>query len=91
MSATTRAKQSGFGDGFLTFNSASPRLHITSDDPEFDPIILSHWKAEGYNVSYLPCNVDDVKAYKQELARLPEELELGESFAIVGMLLPSFS
>lgn len=60
-----------------------PRLHITADDPEFDPIIISHWKQEGFDVTYLPFG-GDVKAYRQQLATLPEDLELGEYYGLIG-------
>lgn len=79
----TAAQASGLGEGFLKFNSMPPRLHVTSDDPEFDPIILAHWKQEGFDTTYLPYTGDE-KTYRQKLARLPDELELGESFAIIG-------
>lgn len=61
-----------------------PRLHITSDDPEFDPVLLSHWKAEGFDATYLQYK-GDPKAFKNTIFGLSEELELGESFAMVGM------
>jgi len=56
---------------------------VTSDDPEFDSIILSHLKQEGFDATYIPFK-GNVKAYKNELAHLPDDLELGESFAIIG-------
>jgi len=65
--------------------SMPPKVYITSDDPEFDPIILSHLKQEGFDTTYLPYN-GNVKGYKSQLAHLPDELELGESFAIIGEL-----
>jgi hypothetical protein len=30
------------------------RLYLTADTPSFDSILLSHWKSEGFNVTYLP-------------------------------------
>jgi len=60
-----------------------PKVHVTSDDPEFDTIILSHLRQEGFEVHYFPYN-GNVKEYKNALAHLPDDLELGESFAIIG-------
>jgi len=67
--------------------SSPPRVIVSSDDPEFDAIILSHLKDEGFKAIYMPFD-GNVKAYKNELAHLPDALELGESFAIIGT--PSF-
>lgn len=90
---------SGPGSGFLNFNrfvqiqsemqhthgfSSPPRVIVSSDDPEFDPIILSHLKDEGFTAIYIPFD-GNVKAYKNQLAHFPDSLELGESFAIIGM------
>ena len=100
MSGAT-AQSSGMGPGFLKFNrfggfqtwrwtnaeiySLPPRLHITSDDPEFDPELLSHWKEEGFDVTYFPYDGNQ-KAYKQKLAHLADDIELGESYALIGKL-----
>ena len=63
---------------------------MTSDDPEFDSIILSHLKQEGFDATYIPFK-GNVKAYKNELAHLPDDLELGESFAILGTDIPGMA
>lgn len=62
--------------------SAPPRLHITSDDTEFDPQILRSLAAEGFSVSYLPCT-EDRKTYRTALRHLGDDLELGEKYAIL--------
>lgn len=59
-----------------------PRLHITSDDTEFDSHILHSLRAEGFSVSYLPCT-QDRKAYRNALRHLGDDLELGEKYAIL--------
>ncbi|GAB7355432.1 hypothetical protein MBLNU459_g5942t1 [Dothideomycetes sp. NU459] len=59
-----------------------PRLHITSDDPEFDAVILDHWKQEGFDATYFPYNGDN-KAYKSHLQHLADDIELGESYALI--------
>ena len=64
--------------------SAPARVIVTSDDSEFDVIILSHLKDEGFDAIYMPFS-GNVKAYKDKLAHLPDDLELGESFAIICM------
>jgi len=55
---------------------------VTSDDPEFDPTILSHLRQEGFDAQYLAYG-GDPKAYKHELTSSAETLELGEYFAII--------
>lgn len=59
-----------------------PRLHITSDDTEFDSHILHSLRAEGFQVSYLPCT-QDRGAYRNILRHLGDDLELGEKYAIL--------
>lgn len=63
--------------------SLPPRLHVTADDNDFDPTIMRHFREEGFDVTYLPYG-NDVKAYKNDLKHLADDLELGESYAIVG-------
>ncbi|KAF2173815.1 hypothetical protein M409DRAFT_62064 [Zasmidium cellare ATCC 36951] len=70
------------GTGFLKFNSLPPRLHLTADDDDFDPTLLAHFHSEGYDVTYLPLGAGG-KPYRNELAHLADDLELGESYAIV--------
>lgn len=60
-----------------------PRLVLTAEDDEFDPLIIQHWKEEGFEVSYLPFT-GQRKEYIRELDHLPDPLELGEKYAIVG-------
>lgn len=59
-----------------------PRLHIAADDDEFDPLILQHWKEEGFDVTYLPYD-GNARAFKTELSHLADDLELGESYALI--------
>ncbi|USW56104.1 Putative NTF2-like domain superfamily protein [Septoria linicola] len=70
--------------GFLRLNNGlPPRLHITADDDEFDDELLHHFRTEGFDVTYLPYNHTNPKAYITELKHLADDLELGESYAIV--------
>lgn len=62
-----------------------PRLHVTADDDvaNFDPLILQHFRDEGFDVTYLPYDPQNHKAYTNELKHLHDDLELGENYAIV--------
>lgn len=60
-----------------------PRVFLTSDDPEFDEIILDYWKQEGFLAKYFPYSGDG-KALKYWLQHVADELEVGESFALIG-------
>ena len=66
-----------------TANSRPPRLYVTADDDEFDGTILQHLREEGFDVSYLPMG-SNVKAYKDKLRHLADDLELGENYAVIG-------
>ena len=61
------------------------KVVITSKDEEFDPVIIQNWKAEGFHVSYLPFT-SSREDYVHSLQHLADSFELGEHFAIVGML-----
>ena len=64
---------------------AQPRLVITAERDDFDQISLQNWRAEGFEVSYLPFT-GSRKDYVYSLQHLADPLELGENFAIVGLL-----
>lgn len=70
----------------FSWDNLSPKLVITSKSPDFDPISISHWREEGFAVTYLPCD-DDAKAFRSKLSHLAEPLELGDKYAIVGTVL----
>lgn len=73
----------------------SPRhLILVSDTPEPDERILHRFQAEGFDVQYLSfsCSGDpdrDRKHLENTVHLREDELEAGERYAIVGMLLPS--
>lgn len=67
----------------FSWHHLSPRLVLTSNSPDFDPISISHWKEEGFAVAYLPYD-SDAKAYRNSLQHLADPLELGDKYAIVG-------
>ena len=63
-----------------------PRLVLTGDDPEFDPVTISNFKDEGFDVSYLQFD-GNKKEYVRELDHLADPLELGEKWALICVLL----
>ena len=62
-----------------------PRLVLTAEDESFDATTIQDWKDEGFQVTYLPFT-GPRKQYERDLHCLPEPLELGEKYAIVGWL-----
>ena len=62
-----------------------PKLVITAQDDEFDQVTIQNWRAEGFEVSYLPF-IGSREDYVHCLQHLADPLELGEDFAIIGML-----
>ncbi|KAF2757017.1 hypothetical protein EJ05DRAFT_477241 [Pseudovirgaria hyperparasitica] len=68
--------------GWLSFNSSSPRLYITSEDVEFDLSVLEAWKKEGFMVEYLPMG-NGGRAYREKLESLGRGLGVGEKYAII--------
>jgi len=79
-----RRRMRGSGRIHLTWNAVLPRLVITSDTTDFDRTTLSHFQAEGFQLSYLPYDGDH-KDYHNKLQHLQDPLELGDKYAIVGM------
>ena len=64
---------------------ARPKVVIAAEDYEFDGKIIQNLRAEGFEVSYLPF-VGSRKDYVHSLQQLPDRLELGDDYAIVGLL-----
>ena len=66
---------------------ARPKLVITAEGDSFDQITFQKWRAEGFELAYLPFthSLDD---YLHSLQHLADPLEVGENFAIVGSLAP---
>ena len=62
-----------------------PKLVITAQDDEFDQVTIQKWRAEGFEVSYLPFT-GSREDYVHYLKHLADPLELGEEFAIIGTL-----
>ena len=64
---------------------ARPKVVITAEDDEFDQVTIQNWIAEGFEISYLPFT-GSREDYIHHLQHLADPLELGETFAIIGML-----
>lgn len=62
-----------------------PKVVITAEDYDFDRNIIENWRAEGFEVSYLPF-VGSRKDNIHSLQHLSDRLELGDDYAIVGLL-----
>lgn len=71
-------------------DSMPPRLHVTGEDNSPDPLIIKYFKEEGFDVTYLPFGKGG-KDYRDRLKHLQDDLELGESYAIVGTSLRLFT
>ncbi|KAK6078074.1 dienelactone hydrolase [Seiridium cupressi] len=71
--------------GFLSddFPKTPPKLYITSEDDDFDLATVNEWRAEGFNVEYLPMGKGG-KEYKLRLDGL-RKVGLGpcENFGII--------
>ena len=63
---------------------ARPKVVITAQDYEFDRATIQNWRAEGFEVSYLPF-IGSREDYVHRLQHLADPLDLGEDFAIIGM------
>jgi hypothetical protein len=69
----------------LTSETASPRVVLTAADTFFDQDTVQLWQDEGFHVIYLPCT-GTRKEFEQRLQLTADSLELGEKYAIVGLL-----
>ena len=63
-----------------------PRVHVTSDDGDFDLEFLSHLQAEGFETTYIPLlppKSNPTKLDLTPLRHIADDLEHGESYAII--------
>jgi hypothetical protein len=58
----------------------APLLVLTSPSPTFDPIVISHWREEGFNVLYK--HFTDARASISSIESSSEDLEDGEKYVI---------
>ena len=61
----------------------TPRVVLSSTSESFDPLIVRHWREEGFSISYLPSN-SNVQDYIRGLTIIADGLDLGEQFAVIG-------
>ncbi|KAJ5635600.1 uncharacterized protein N7484_008913 [Penicillium longicatenatum] len=71
------------------------RLILISDTPEFDPEIIRRFRAEAFDVEYLPfmCTGDaekDRKTLENKVHMREDDLETGERYAIVAYNRPAY-
>ncbi|KAF1949263.1 hypothetical protein CC80DRAFT_484611 [Byssothecium circinans] len=71
------------GPGFLAFNSRPPRIWLTAPSVDAPERALLDWRDEGYDITHLPYNPNDHANYLRTLKTLHNDLNLGESYAIV--------
>lgn len=65
-------------------SSKPPKLRLTGDEDEPDPLLIRQFSSEGFDVTYVPYGQGG-KVYREKLKNLADDLELGESYAIVCM------
>lgn len=70
------------GSGFLKFNTGTPRVWLTSASEPSERTLLA-WKEEGFDARYLPYDSVNGPAYLRSLKHLHEDLNLGESYALI--------
>jgi len=66
----------------------APKVYVTADDDDFDTLDIQHLREEGFDARYLSFGQGG-KAYRDILRHQADDLELGENYAIVGMLVAS--
>ncbi|KAF2269084.1 hypothetical protein CC78DRAFT_487368 [Lojkania enalia] len=69
--------------GFLSFNSRPPTICLTAPTPHPPEALLASWKAEGFNVNYMPYSPLEHDTYIKALKNLHNNLALGEQYAII--------
>lgn len=60
----------------------APRLVIAANSQSFDPVIISHWEEEGFEVRFEPVR-DDSRSSIRSIESIGDSLERGEKYAIV--------
>lgn len=78
----TRTRGNISKDVNFHWNNVLPRLVLTSDTDDFDHTTIDHFKAEGFQITYLPYSGNH-KEYTGKLGHLADPLDLGERYAIV--------
>ena len=63
--------------------TSQPRLFVMAKYSEPDPDLLSQWREEGFNVTYLPY-LGNARQFERQVQKLGNPLALSEKFAVVG-------
>jgi hypothetical protein len=58
------------------------RLLIAASSRNFDPVIISHWQEEGFDVCFEPV-IDGSRSSINSIESIGDTLENGERYAIV--------
>lgn len=68
-------------------STSAGRAHLvlTTDSREIDQVTVRHFQEEGFTISFLPYT-GNPKDYDTRLQHLEDSLEVGDKYAIVGML-----
>jgi hypothetical protein len=72
--------------GFLSkdFPRSPPKLYVTAETDDFDPLTLSEWRDEGFNVEYISMGAGR-EEYRRKLVSLSRrKMDPCETFGIVG-------
>ncbi|PYH90663.1 hypothetical protein BO71DRAFT_461785 [Aspergillus ellipticus CBS 707.79] len=69
--------------------SVPRRLYVTSNSPDFDPGLIARFRAEGFDVEYLPFPGSDRKELENLLHTREDDLEPGERYAVVAYNKPA--
>ena len=66
------------------------RVLLSAASPQFDPVTIRNWREEGFTISYLP-HSGNRKTYAQNLMSITDDLEFGDSVALIGRCAPSLA
>ena len=69
----------------FSWETKTPRVLLSMNGSVIDPQTISHWREEGYTVSYLPFS-GSRKDYAAALHAVAAPFGFGEEFALVGRL-----
>lgn len=66
------------------FPRAPPKLFLTAETDDFDPLTIAEWRDEGFDVEYLPMG-NGGNEYREKLRALSRrKMDPCETFGIVG-------
>jgi hypothetical protein len=68
----------------------APCIVIAAASQSFDQVVMSHWKEEGYDVRFELVQ-EDSKSSMRSIESIGDNLEDGESYAIVSRVFQDYS